>query len=63
MEYVAAGWWNKDIAQAMGTTHLVIKNYMRTVLDKLGLDNRLQVALWWHARHPGREPLPVTATH
>jgi len=49
IEFVAAGLKNKEIAAKMATTRLVIKNRVRVIYDKLGLDSRLQLALWWEA--------------
>jgi len=44
---VAEGLRNIDIAERLGTNENMIKNYLRVVYDKLGFDNRLQLALWW----------------
>jgi DNA-binding NarL/FixJ family response regulator len=43
---VAQGMRNKDIAQEVGTTEQVIKNYLRKVYDKLGVSDRLELALY-----------------
>src|SRR5262249_6851465 len=56
---VAQGLKNSDIAEAVGTTEYVIKNYLRAIYDKLGLWNRVELALWYEAhRHefPARVP-------
>src|ERR1700739_4938387 len=37
---VAEGLKNKDIAQYLGTTEHVVKNYLRVIYEKLGFDNR-----------------------
>ena len=37
---------NKEIAQQVGTTEQVIKNYLRKVYDKLGVSDRLELALY-----------------
>ncbi len=50
IELVAQGLTNRDIAQALGTTEYVIKNHLRTIYDKLGLWNRVELALWYEAR-------------
>jgi DNA-binding NarL/FixJ family response regulator len=47
---VAQGLKNSEIAIAMGTTEHVVKNYLRVVYDKLGLWNRVELALWYEAR-------------
>lgn len=43
---VAQGLKNKEIAQEIGTTEQVIKNYLRKVYDKLGVSDRLELALY-----------------
>jgi len=47
---VAQGLKNREIASAMGTTEHVVKNYLRVIYDKLGLWNRVELALWYEAR-------------
>jgi DNA-binding NarL/FixJ family response regulator len=68
------GLTNREIAHVVGTTEQVIKNYLRTTFDKLGVWSRLELALYV-ASHGGTrwkeelelnvnavlEPLPVTA--
>ncbi len=43
---VTQGMRNKEIAQEVGTTEQVIKNYLRKVYDKLGVSDRLELALY-----------------
>jgi two-component system nitrate/nitrite response regulator NarL len=43
---VTQGLRNKDIAEQIGTTEQVIKNYLRKIYDKLGLSDRLELALY-----------------
>jgi DNA-binding NarL/FixJ family response regulator len=43
---VSQGMRNKEIAQQVGTTEQVIKNYLRKVYDKLGVSDRLELALY-----------------
>jgi len=47
---VAEGLKNHEVAEAMGTTEHVVKNYLRVIYDKLGLWNRVELALWYEAR-------------
>ncbi len=44
---------NKDIAGVLGTSEQVIKNYLRTTFDKLGVWTRLELALYV-AAHGGQ---------
>jgi len=52
IELVAQGLKNSEVAQAIGTTEHVVKNYLRTIYDKLGLWNRVELALWYESRRP-----------
>lgn len=47
---VSQGLKNKEIAAATGTTEHVIKNYLRVIYDKLGMWNRVELALWYESR-------------
>jgi DNA-binding NarL/FixJ family response regulator len=47
---VAQGLKNSEVAAAIGTTEHVVKNYLRVIYDKLGLWNRVELALWYEAR-------------
>ena len=40
------GMTNKDIAGLLGTSEQVVKNYLRTTFDKLGVWTRLELALY-----------------
>jgi DNA-binding NarL/FixJ family response regulator len=50
IELVAQGLKNRDIARSIGTTEHVVKNYLRVIYDKLGLWNRVELALWYESR-------------
>ena len=47
---VAQGLKNREVAESIGTTEHVVKNYLRVIYDKLGLWNRVELALWYEAR-------------
>ena len=60
------GLTNRDIAGVLGTSEQVVKNYLRTAFDKLGVWTRLELALYvashggasWHLEL-GLAPLPA----
>ena len=61
---VTEGMNNQQIAQVIGTTENVVKNYLRAIFDKTGMDTRLQLALWyerrrWERTHEVHEVDPV----
>lgn len=43
---VTQGMRNKEIAYQLGTTEQVVKNYLRKIYDKLGVSDRLELALY-----------------
>ena len=60
------GLTNREIASALGTTEQVVKNYLRKVYDKLGVADRLELALYCLSHHvvDGVKPPPVpSSTH
>jgi DNA-binding CsgD family transcriptional regulator len=50
IELVAQGLKNSEVAEIIGAKEMVIKNYLRVIYDKLGLWNRVELALWYEAR-------------
>ncbi len=64
---VTQGMKNKEIALRVGTTEQVVKNYLRKVYDKLGVADRLELALYClnhHVVDNTKVPaLPASATN
>src|ERR1700757_4833761 len=64
---VTQGMKNKEIALRVGTTEQVVKNYLRKVYDKLGVADRLELALYCLNHHvidnAKVPPLPAGAAH
>jgi DNA-binding NarL/FixJ family response regulator len=69
---VTQGMKNKEIALRVGTTEQVVKNYLRKVYDKLGVADRLELALYCLNHRvvegvgqvkPGVQPAPPTNGH
>src|ERR1700691_737951 len=62
---VTQGMKNKEIALRVGTTEQVVKNYLRKVYDKLGVADRLELALYCLNHHlvdnTKPPPVPVNA--
>lgn len=57
---VTQGMKNKEIAQRVGTTEQVVKNYLRKVYDKLGVADRLELALFCLNNRMPSSPVPAT---
>ncbi len=62
---VTQGMKNREIALRVGTTEQVVKNYLRKVYDKLGVADRLELALYCLSHHivdnTKVPPLPLVA--
>ena len=63
---VTQGMTNKEIALRVGTTEQVVKNYLRKVYDKVGVADRLELALYCLnsrvLQDPKRAPPAVATT-
>jgi len=60
---IVQGYKNKEIASQLGTTEQVIKNYLRNVYDKIGVSDRLELALFTiHHRMLAEAAAASTAT-
>lgn len=44
VSYVARGLSNRGIGEALGLSENTVRNHLRSILEKLGFDNRVQVA-------------------
>jgi DNA-binding NarL/FixJ family response regulator len=63
---VTQGMKNKEIALRVGTTEQVVKNYLRKVYDKLGVADRLELALYCLNHRVGdnaMQPKPTQPTN
>ena len=50
IELVAQGLKNKEVGDALGKSENMVKNYLRVIYNKLGLWNRVELALWHESR-------------
>ena len=55
IELVAKGLTNREVADQLGIDPHVVRNYLGVIYDKIGLSNRVELALWYEARvHEGK---------
>ena len=55
LEVVAKGFKNREIAKKLGMSQHVVRNYLGIIYDKVGVSNRVELALWYEARvHEGK---------
>jgi DNA-binding NarL/FixJ family response regulator len=57
IELVAQGLKNSEVAEAIGMTEHVVKNHLKVIYDKLGIWNRVELALWYEARRHREETM------
>ncbi len=50
IELVAQGMKNREVAQALGIGVHVVRNYLSNIYDRVGVNNRVELALWYEAR-------------
>lgn len=55
MSLVAEGLSNREIAGRMCLGEGTVRNYLSSVLDKLGLRDRTQLAVWYYRGFRGGE--------
>ncbi len=50
IELVAQGMKNREIARELGICEHVVRNYLSNIYDRIGVNNRVELALWYEAR-------------
>ncbi len=60
INYISQGKRNKEIAHHIGTSEQVVKNYLRKIYDKLGVSDRLELALYSLHHDLQRNVIPGT---
>jgi DNA-binding NarL/FixJ family response regulator len=60
IELVADGLKNREIAVQLGISGKVVKNYLSEIFEKVGVNSRLELALWYEAQvHEGNLQRPA----
>jgi two-component system, NarL family, response regulator DevR len=54
IELVAQGLTNRQIAKVIDATEFAVKNRLKTIYNKLGFWNRVELAIWYEARRHDR---------
>ncbi|WP_331772406.1 response regulator transcription factor (plasmid) [Embleya sp. NBC_00888] len=55
LEHIAQGQTNREIAESLGLAEKTVKNYVSAVLNKLGLERRVQAAVYATELHQDAE--------
>jgi two-component system, NarL family, nitrate/nitrite response regulator NarL len=56
ISYLMQGWRNRDIANHLSITEQTVKNHLRSVYDKVGVSDRLELVLYAIHQHLDLEP-------
>jgi DNA-binding NarL/FixJ family response regulator len=56
IELVAQGLKNKEIAKELRISEQVVRNHLGKIYDKIGVSNRVELALWYWARMQEGKP-------
>jgi DNA-binding CsgD family transcriptional regulator len=57
VDLVAHGLKNREIAAALGISVFVVRNYLTAIYDKIGVSNRVELALWYWTRKQEGSPI------
>ncbi|SDE95126.1 response regulator transcription factor [Terriglobus roseus] len=60
--FIVQGWKNRQIAEEIGTKEQVVKNYLRSIYDKTGASDRLELALFTLHHRPLAEAAAKAVT-
>ena len=60
ISYLMQGWRNREVAQHLSITEQTVKNHLRSIYDKVGVSDRLELVLY--AIHQRMELPPVQPT-
>jgi DNA-binding CsgD family transcriptional regulator len=51
-EWIAAGKRNREIGEILGCSSRTVQKHVQHILDKLHLETRTEVCVWWYERRP-----------
>jgi len=63
ISYLIQGWRNRQIAEQLSITEQTVKNHLRTIYDKVGVSDRLELALYAIYQRLELPPLGPSQSH
>lgn len=60
LDLLVTGCVNREIGKELGMTEGTVKNHLRMIFDKAGMNNRLELCIWWHSRTHNCIPIERT---
>ena len=61
VEWIAAGKRNAEIGQILGCSSRTVQKHVQHILEKLHLETRIAVCIWWYEHRIDGEPAPSPA--
>ena len=55
VEWIAAGKRNREIGEILGCSSRTVQKHVEHILEKLHLETRTAVCVWWYEHRPDRE--------
>jgi len=59
VEWIAAGKRNSQIAKILDCSPRTVQKHVQHILEKLHLETRTEVCVWWYERRLNRDRLPL----
>ncbi len=63
ISYLLQGWRNREIARHLSITEQTVKNHLRTIYDKVGVSDRLELVLYAIHQHLELPPVDLAGAH
>ena len=58
IEWIVAGKRNSDIGRILGCSPRTVQKHVQHILEKLHLETRTEVCVWWYERRLNRDGTP-----
>jgi DNA-binding NarL/FixJ family response regulator len=58
ISYLMQGWRNREIAQHLSITEQTVKNHLRSIYDRVGVSDRLELVLYAIRQKMVLPPIP-----
>ena len=55
VEWIVAGKRNNEIGKILECSPRTVQKHVQHILEKLGLETRTEVCIWWYERRLGRD--------
>jgi DNA-binding CsgD family transcriptional regulator len=55
VEWIAAGKRNREIGEILGCSSRTVQKHVQHILEKLQLETRTAVCVWWYENRPDRD--------